>query len=189
MRTPGAIALVLALAPTALAEVKASAPDALVTEQRAEVAMTKEALWARLVQPALWWSDDHTYSQSAANLSLKPVAGGCWCETWKGGAVEHGRVIAIMPNQLLRLDAALGPLQELGVKGLLTFQIADARTPGRIVVTMTYRVVGSSASKLDAMADPVDGVLGEQFDHLVHPSPAADAQSAAPRGAAPPVTH
>jgi uncharacterized protein YndB with AHSA1/START domain len=185
VRLSSATLAVLLFSPAALAEVKTSAPDALLTEHRAEVAMTKEALWSRLIRPELWWSADHTYSHSAANLSLKPVAGGCWCESWKGGTVEHGRVIAVLPNQLLRLDTALGPLQELGVKGALTFQIIDAKTPGRILVTMTYRVVGSSASRLDAMAVAVDGVLGEQLDHLVQSTPANANKSAAPKGAAP----
>src|SRR5579871_5166897 len=108
----------VSLTPGAFAEVKTAAPDALVIEHHAEIVMTKEALWSRLVKPAAWWSSDHTYSHSAANLSLKPVAGGCWCEIWKGGEVEHGRVIVAMPGELLRLDAALGPLEGLGVKGV-----------------------------------------------------------------------
>ena len=184
-----ALAVALVLAPAALAEVKTSAPDALIIQNSAEITMTKDAFWSRLIQPALWWSGDHTYSHSAANLSLKPVAGGCWCETWMGGAVEHGRVIAVMPNQLLRLSTALGPLQELAVSGVLTFQIADAKTPGKILVTMTYRVDGGSASKLDAMAGPVDAVLAEQFDHLIHPAPTDASKSAVPKGTAPVASH
>jgi len=161
----------VSLTPGAFAEVKTAAPDALVIEHHAEIVMTKEALWSRLVKPAAWWSSDHTYSHSAANLSLKPVAGGCWCEIWKGGEVEHGRVIVAMPGELLRLDAALGPLQGLGVKGVLSVEISGAKTAGRINVTMTYVVVGSSASKLDSLAGPVDGVLAEQFSHLIGAPP------------------
>lgn len=167
-------AAALLAAPSARADILSASADSIVVQYKSDVAFAKADLWARLAQPSLWWSPDHTYSHIAANMSLKLTPGGCWCEMWKGGAVEHGRVIAIVPEQLLRLDTALGPLQELGVKGALSFEIADAKTAGHSTLTMTYRVTGGAASKLDALSGPVDRVLGEQFQHLTQP----DAKSA-----------
>src|SRR3546814_9802807 len=43
-----------------------------------------------LSQPGRWWNGAHSYSGSAANLRLEPVAGGCFCEALPG---EEGREI------------------------------------------------------------------------------------------------
>ena len=103
-------------------------------------------------------------------MSVDPVAGGCWCEMWAGGEVEHGRVILMMRNEMLRFQTALGPLQDTGVNAAMTITLADGPTPETTSVTMDYKVVGSSLTGLAAMAAPVDGVLQEQFDRLVGPA-------------------
>ncbi len=37
-----------------------------------------------------WWSDAHTYSGKASNLTLRNEPGGCFCETLPGGGfVRH----------------------------------------------------------------------------------------------------
>src|SRR3982751_3448436 len=82
-------------------------------------------LWRAITQLPRWWNGSHTYSGQASNLSLDVQAGGCWCERWGDGqSVEHGRVVLVMPQRTLRVDANLGPLQELPVHGVLTFTIA-----------------------------------------------------------------
>jgi hypothetical protein len=73
-----------------------------------------------------WWSSKHTFSGSAANLSLKTESGGCFCEKWGEGSVEHGQVVQTQVGQLVRLHAVLGPLLEMGVGGVLTFSIKPA---------------------------------------------------------------
>ena len=158
--------LALALAGSAHAEVKQSAADGFVVAQSTFVAATPAKIWAALLQPQRWWSDEHTWSGKAANLSLKAEAGGCFCERWPGGSVEHGRVVMMMPQQLLRLDAALGPLQALALKGVLTFRI-DSGDDGATTLAFEYRVNGASASGLDQFAPSVDDVVGEQFARLV----------------------
>jgi len=117
-----------------------------------------------------WWDSAHTWSGSAANLSLKAEAGSCFCEQWKDGNVEHGRVIMAIRDKMLRLQSALGPLQGRGVTGVLTFQVGpDDKGGGQTasVLTLTYVVNGSSASALDKLAPAVNDVLGEQFGRLV----------------------
>ena len=148
------------------AEVKQSAADGFLVAQSTLVAATPAKIWSALLQPQRWWSDEHTWSGKAANLSLKAEAGGCFCERWPGGSVEHGRVVMVMPQQLLRLDAALGPLQEFALNGVLTFRI-DSGDDGATTLTLEYRVNGASASGLDQFAPSVDGVLDQQFARLV----------------------
>jgi hypothetical protein len=146
----------------ASAEVKASAPDGIVIQIKGEAALSREAAWARLLKIGSWWSNDHTYSGQAASMTIDAVAGGCWCEIWAGGEVEHGRVIYIGPNETIRFASALGPLQDLGVNAAVTFTLSEGSAPGKTVLTLDMKATGSSLSGLDKMAPLVDGVLAEQ---------------------------
>jgi hypothetical protein len=146
----------------ASAEVKASAPDGIVIQIKGEAPLSREAAWARLLKIGSWWSNDHTYSGQASLMTIDAVAGGCWCEIWAGGEVEHGRAIYVAPNQTIRLSSALGPLQDLGVNASVTFTLSDGSAPGRTVLTLDMKATGSSLSGLDKMAPLVDAVLAEQ---------------------------
>ena len=151
------------------AEVKASAPDGLVFQYKGQIPLAREEAWKRLVALGSWWSDAHTYSGSASNVTVDPMAGGCWCEVWPGGEIEHGRVVLAMPGQMLRFSTALGPLQDMGVNGALTITLEDGAASGATSVTWDYKVVGSSLTNLTPMAKLVDGVMQEQFDRLIKP--------------------
>src|SRR5262245_16342096 len=124
------------LAAAANAEVKSSAPDGLVIQIKEETSLSRNDAWARLLKIGSWWSDDHTYSGKAAMMTINPVAGGCWCEKWSGGEVEHGRVIYIHPKETIRFSSALGPLQELGVNATLALTLSDGSAPGKTVITL-----------------------------------------------------
>lgn len=160
------VASIFSLAASAQAEVKQSAPDSFFITFSNPIAATPAKTYAALAQPQLWWSSEHTWSGKAANLSLKPEAGGCFCERWKEGSVEHGRVIMALPDKLLRLDSALGPLQEFALKAILSFWIKTA-DDGASQLVVEYRVNGASASGLDKFAPGVDEVLGAQVARLV----------------------
>ena len=70
----------------------------------------------------------------------------------------------LMRDQVVRLSAALGPLQNKAVNGVLTFLLkADE---GGTSLTVGYRVNGSSASALDKDAAAVDAVLATQVQRL-----------------------
>ncbi|MGA9423233.1 MAG: hypothetical protein WBW61_12795, partial [Rhodanobacteraceae bacterium] len=140
-------------------EVQRAGADGFFITLSAPVAATPARAWSGIVQVQHWWSDEHTWSGKAANLSLKAEAGGCFCEHWKDGSVEHGRVIMALKDRLLRLDAALGPLQELALDGILSFQIVGDDA-GVIRLEIDYRVNGASGSGLDSYAPQVDAVLG-----------------------------
>jgi len=163
LRLPLLLALIAA-APAAHAEVKSAASDGFLLSYTKRVDAPPANVYAALATIDRWWDGDHTYSGSAANLSLQPQAGGCFCERWSDGSVEHGRVIMAIRDQTLRLQTALGPLQGRAVTGVLTFQLKPDEKGTQL--TMTYLVSGTNTSALEKSAPAVDGVLGEQFARL-----------------------
>jgi len=181
-RIPYALALA-ALAPLAHAEVKESSADAFLLAYEGAVAAPTAKAYADIVQIGKWWDSEHTYSGKSANLTLKPDAGGCFCERWKDGSVEHGEVLMAMPGKMLRLRTALGPLQERALTGILTFFLKNENSA--TTLTVEYRVNGASASGLDQLAPSVDDVLGAQVDRLRryiatgNPEPSAEEKAAA----------
>lgn len=157
----------LVCATPARAEVAESSAGAILLRGEADVRASPARAYAALIQPRRWWGSAHTYSGDATNLRLDARAGGCWCERWDGQSVEHMRVVAAFEHEgvrTLRFVGGLGPLQEMGVSGVLTFTIAPRE--GGSKVTMTYRVSGDSGLALDRVAAPVDSVLTEQFGRL-----------------------
>ncbi len=155
-------------APPARAEVAAAAPGAFLVQAEAELDASPEQTWRALTRIGRWWSAAHTYSGDAARLSLDARAGGCWCERWDGGSVEHARVVLVMERdgvRTLRTVGGLGPLQEMGVTAIMTFTITPQASGSKI--SLTYRVAGDSGLGLDQMAPFVDQVLMEQLARLV----------------------
>ncbi|HEY8242959.1 MAG TPA: ATPase [Casimicrobiaceae bacterium] len=167
-RRPGVLAGValawLALAVPVHAEVRSATPDAFQILFNDKVAAPPSAVYAAIGQIERWWDGAHTYSSDAANLSIAMQPGGCWCERWSGGAVEHARVVMLLRDQAVRVEGGLGPLQNLGVSAVLTFLLKAE--DGGTALTVGYRVNGSSASGLDKLAQPVDGVIGGAVQRL-----------------------
>jgi uncharacterized protein YndB with AHSA1/START domain len=129
-----------------------------------QVAAPPAKVYAALGEIGRWWSDAHTYSGKAANMSMPLQADACFCESLpNGGGVRHGVVALVIPESTVRLDAALGPLQDEGVGGALTFQIKPA--DGGAALTVTYNV-GGARDFVVSFASAVDQVLTEQADRL-----------------------
>jgi len=146
------------------AEVKSAAADAFLIEHRFTVAAPAAKVWESLLHPERWWPADHTWSGKRENLSLVAEAGGCFCERWDDGSSEHGRVVMALENRMLRLHAALGPLQEMAITGVVT--VALEEKDGTTSVLVTHRASGDASHKLDALAPIVDQVNGQQFGGL-----------------------
>ena len=165
-----------AFAAPAQAEIVASGPDGFVTRDEAVVEATPMEVWLALISPGKWWNDGHTWSGDAANLTLKPQAGGCFCEripedrtaerVTLEGSVEHMRVIQSYPERALRMRGSLGPLQSEPVSGVLTITIGEVDGGTRIV--WEYVVGGFMRYPVDVIAPAVDGVMSQQLDGLAN---------------------
>lgn len=165
MRTALILSALLLTAGPAAARVVEAQPDAIEVSNSTAIAAPPDKVWAALTQPKLWWDSAHTWSQSAANLSLDARAGGCLCEALPGGgSVLHQTVIFADPGKTLRLRGPLGPLQGMAVDGPLTWSI-KAEGSGS-VLTQTYAISGHNPGGLDKLAPIVDGVLGQQLMRL-----------------------
>ncbi len=156
----------LALAATSVrAEVVDATPGGFEVKQTVQIAAPAAKVWGVLIQPATWWEGRHTFSGSAANLSLAAASGGCFCERLPGGgSAVHLTTVNVVPNQKLVLEGALGPLQKTGATGHMTFALAE--TDGQTSLTLIYDVGGYMKGGLDKVAARVDVVLGQQVERL-----------------------
>jgi len=142
-----------------------SAANGFSVVEKIHISASPDKIYAALVTPARWWSPKHTFSQDAADLSLDPVAGGCWCEKLaNGGTVQHLVVVQAVPGKVLVMRGGLGPLQGLGVEGAMTISLKPA-TDGTDL-SLTYNIGGYLKDGFASWAAPVDGVLGEQVMRL-----------------------
>lgn len=171
MRLVGTLAAlfvaVVVLVGGARAEVASSSPTAFLVHAEAHLSATPDQAWRALVRPDRWWNPLHTYSGDARNLRLDPRAGGCWCERWGRGQVEHARVVMAFERdgvRTLRMIGGLGPLQELGPSAVMTYRISPDGDGAK--VDLTYRVAGDAGLGLDHLAPLVDQVLMEQLGRL-----------------------
>jgi len=161
----GALATVVSIGRPAAAEVISAGQNGFEVRETVHVAATPDKAYAALLQPARWWNSEHTFSGSAANLTLDARAGGCWCETLTDrGSVEHMHVVFVAPGKVLRMRGALGPLQGLGVEGAMTLSVKGGANGTDI--TIGYAVGGYVKDGFDGLSKAVDHVLGEQLERL-----------------------
>lgn len=149
------------------AEVTASADHGFISEHTLILQATPAQAWLALTDNIhLWWDGSHSYSGDAGNFSLAAVAGGCFCEQLPdGGQVEHMRVVFAAPGKQLRLSGGLGPLQEIGAGGSMTF-ILNALDNETTELQYRYVVSGFLPSGLQGFAGPVDQVQLSQLQRL-----------------------
>jgi uncharacterized protein YndB with AHSA1/START domain len=160
-----ALAVASMLAMPAQADVKETRENGFTIEATVMADASPATVYRQLVRVAGWWDPKHTWSGSAQNLKLEPKAGGCFCEKLAGGgSVQHARVIFAQPGKLLRLEGALGPLQDMAVSGILSFNLAPDGPGTRI--HMTYRVAGMLTMDSAKLAPLVDQVMGIQLGRL-----------------------
>lgn len=185
-----ASAVALAAATPLAAEVVEASEGHFVTRNQAVVEAGLTETWLALISPARWWSSEHTWSADAANLTLTPQAGGCFCETIPEvnepdrftleGSVEHMRVLQAYPEVALRMSGALGPLQSEPVTGILTIALSeveldleadpetgtDANTVSGTRIVWEYNVGGHMRYPIPVISTAVDGVMTLQLTRL-----------------------
>ena len=162
------------------AEIIKSSDNGFITRDVVVVEADLKETWLTLINPADWWSSQHTWSADAANLRLTPQAGGCFCEKIPEvdepdrftleGSVEHMRVIQAYPESALRMVGALGPLQSEPVTGVLTIALSKVETPQGMgtQIVWEYNVGGSMRYEIPLISKAVDGVMSLQLAELAN---------------------
>ncbi len=159
------ILLLLLLSGQVNSEVIHSSDAGFELKMAVSVPATPEQAYKRFVDIGSWWSGEHTWWGKSANLSLQPKAGGCFCEREGDKSVQHLVVAFVEPGREVRLLGGLGPLQQMGLSGVLTFKfipVSDNET--RIV--QIYRVSGYDPNGLKGLAPIVDQVQTLQLNRL-----------------------
>lgn len=154
---------VLALAGGARAEVVDKGAYGFRLKTVHQVAAPPEAVFKAIGEIGKWWTDAHTYSGKAANMTMPLAPNACFCEAMPGGGVRHGVVELVIPNRQVRVAAALGPLQDEGVSAALFFNLVPKA--GGTELTVTYNV-GGARDFIVSAAPGVDGVITEAMVRL-----------------------
>ena len=162
----GYLLLAFSQAGGAAAEVLSSNSNGFSVKHSLEISATPQQVYDSIVKSVgSWWNSSHTFSGSSKNLSIDDQPGGCFCERWDGKAgVRHMTVVFANPGKILRMSGGLGPFQDMGVAGSLTFALAWAE--GRTLLTLTYNAGGYSTEGLAKWAGAADSMLLEQVSRL-----------------------
>ena len=152
----------VSIASRGAAEISAKAADGFVAMGKESVGLPPgEAYKVFVEQFSEWYDVEHTYTGKKQNLALD-LKRACLLERLpQDGFVRHMEVVFHQPGKVLRLSGGLGPLQAMGVSGMLTFEFKP--TEKGCMVSFTYFVSGAKHLKLDQVAGPVDQVLNSQI--------------------------
>jgi uncharacterized protein YndB with AHSA1/START domain len=165
LRSCVALASLAALFPAPAAVVDATA-SGFTIENTVDVPADPMAAWRALVDDVgAWWPRDHTWWGAASELTIEPYAGGCFCERNGARQAQHLQVAFVDPGRLLRLTGGLGPLQGMGLHGVLEFRLAPGANGGT-TITLFYRAGGYAPDDLAALAPAVDRVQALQLGGL-----------------------
>jgi uncharacterized protein YndB with AHSA1/START domain len=162
-----AVLLVLGAAQPAAAEVKDATASGFTVENVIRVPVEPPKAWKALVEDVdRWWPADHTWWGAESVLSIEPRAGGCFCERHGEQQALHLLVTFVDPGKLLRMTGGLGPLQGMGLGGVLEFRLAPADGGAATTVTLRYRAGGYAPDDLSKLAPVVDRVQALQLGGL-----------------------
>jgi hypothetical protein len=165
LRAALTMALVVAAAGKAAAEVKDASAQGFTTENVEVVPAAPAAAWRALVNDVnAWWPRDHVWWNDST-LSIDPRAGGCFCEIDGRRQARHLEVVFVDSEKTLRLSGALGPLQGMGLNGVVEFRLTPADGGGTRIVMM-LRAGGYTPDDLRTLAPVVDRVNRQQLGAL-----------------------
>ena len=164
----GGALLGLSLCAAAGAEVRDATPGGFTVENVEVVPTDAATTWKALVEDVgKWWPADHTWWGDASKLSISPRAGGCFCEIDGARQAQHMTIGFVDPPNTLRLLGGLGPLQGMGLHGVLEFRLTPADGGGTRIV-LFFRAGGYAPDDLTAFAPTVDRVQAQQLGGLAN---------------------
>lgn len=169
----GGVAMLL-FAQSVQAEVVEQDERGFATRAVVQVEASPREAWMALIAPGKWWNSAHSWSGDAANMTIVPQAGGCFCEKIPessvgdapplAGSVRHMVVLMAMPDRVLRMRGGLGPLQSEAADGVLTITLKPVA--GGTQIVWEYVVGGYLRYEVPTIAKAVDGVMEEQVGRL-----------------------
>jgi uncharacterized protein YndB with AHSA1/START domain len=156
-----AVLVIVMSSPEVSGEVIDAGPNGFSLANELTIDAGRAEVWQAAVDHVgQWWSNDHTISGDAGNMSIEAVPQGCFCEAIGDHAgIVHLTVTFVNPQIILRLTGGLGPLGLMGTNGNMTWEFFDAGDGTR--VKFSYVVGGYRPEGLDSIAEPVDFVIGE----------------------------
>ena len=165
MRTLVLLVACLSVAVSGAAEVVDSSVNGFVVRNTAQIAAHPTRVYTAAVDLlGRWWNPAHTFSNNSANLTLDAKPGGCLCERIANGGVVHLTVVYVDAQRELRFSGGLGPLQQMGVAGAMTWKLTEAA--GGTQFEWSYTVGGYMPGGLATIAPAVDAVLADQLNRL-----------------------
>ncbi len=91
--------LAILLCVGASAEVVDKSAAGFLVRHKATVTATPTAVYQAIVDHVgEWWESGHSWSGNARNMTIVAKAGGCFCERWADGEVQHMTVIFAQPG-------------------------------------------------------------------------------------------
>ncbi len=168
------VAAAFVIATPLSAEVVEQDDSGFTTRVSSDIPANPTKVWLALITPSGWWNPLHSWSGDAANMTLTPQGGGCFCETLPGledadtvglaGSAKHMEVVQAMPLKVLRMRGGLGPLQSEPATGVLTITLQETGDGTRVV--WEYVVGGETRYEMPVIAQAVDEVMNEQLARL-----------------------
>ena len=153
------------LASPVRSEIKDASPSGFTIENSIVVPVDAAAAWQALIGNVdSWWPKDHTWWGADSKLTIDARAGGCFCELGNDRQAQHLQVVFVDPPKLLRMTGGLGPLQGMGLSGVLEWRFAAMANGTRI--TLWYRAGGYTPDDLRKFAAVVDRVQASQLGGL-----------------------
>jgi uncharacterized protein YndB with AHSA1/START domain len=147
------------------AEVRDVSASGFTIENSVVVPVDASTAWQALVSNVdSWWPKDHTWWGADSKLTIDARAGGCFCELAKDRQAQHMQVVFVDPPKLLRMTGGLGPLQAMGLTGVLEWRMVAI--PNGTKITLWYRAGGYTPDDLGKFAALVDGVQALQLGGL-----------------------
>ncbi|WP_332657876.1 hypothetical protein [Brevundimonas sp.] len=158
------LAAVLALCATpASAEVVARTADSFTLRYAEAADIEPDEIPGALRGLSRWWEPAHTYTGSAANLSLDLTPGGCWCEKFPDGTdFDHARTVSAGPDRFV-FEAPFGPLRGKTTSARLTVSWQATNDVWTPIWTMAVEGPG-----IGAMADTVDSVMSNAYQRWLY---------------------
>jgi uncharacterized protein YndB with AHSA1/START domain len=153
-----------AAAATMSGDVLDAADNGFTVSNTVMVSAPPDKAYAAMVQDVgKWWDSAHTFSQTAANLSIDAKPQGCWCEKLPGqGGVRHLTVVYVSPGKAIGFEGGLGPLQTMGAAGSMTWKFQPAENGTKVEIR--YAVGGYKPGGFKDLAPIVDSMLRSQLE-------------------------